>query len=960
VLFAALDSLCNFNHPETKQRTPVNFGALATEEFGSIYESLLELHPVVEREPTPHFAFRQLAGNERKTTGSYYTPTSLVTCLLDSALDPVLEDRIQNFKSLGFKSVDEAVLALNVCDPACGSGHFLIAAAQRIARRLAILRAGDEEPSPELLRHTLREVIGDCIHGVDVNPMSVELCKVALWLEAVEPGKTLNFLDHHIKCGNSLLGATPECIRDGIPDKAYEPITGDNKEAAKWMRQLNKEAREGQSHFDFTNANPWQRLGNLPAAMANLETLDDETPEGLQTKEKMYREIIEGSGYESARLLHDTWCAAFVWPKQSREYGSELTTEHLRKIEGNPHSVAPSLKTKIRDLGAQYEFFHWHIEFPAVFGSEGKGGFDVILGNPPWEKINFKEEEFFAQTHPHIANAANKSKRKLLLTKLQIDEPQVYAAYEDEREKHERASVYFRYSGLFPLTGVSRINLYSVFCELALRILTPLGHCGLVLASGIVTDDNNKALFSSLIENQRLIHAWDFENSSGLFPGIHRSYKFMLLCVGGTKIRNLAADFAFYLTAIDQLSDPQRHFTLSAADLDLLNPVSHTCPTFRNKKEAEITKRIHRKVPAWISVDKSLEWPGQPKTPFNMANDSNLFIQKSGFLNMESNGKQYLPLYEGKLIHQFNHRFANFGDMESDGLSRFSPSELEDPTLSIESRYWLDAEILQERFPGAWYFTYRMISRATDERSSIAAIIPERPCGHTLSILEHLTPHNALFLLGCVNSFAFDFTARQKIAGISFNHSIWHQLPMPSLQVVKGPCPWTRAEDFRAWLSSYCLELTYTAWDLEPFAQACGFSGPPFRWDEERRFRLRCEQDAAFFHLFLGSDEEWRRQPESLTEYFPTPRDAVDYIMGTFPIVKRKDEENFGIYRTKDTILNIYDALAESQRTGRPYVSPLNPPPGPPTNEHGHFIPMSQWDPNHWPSHIHPPKEKGL
>ena len=188
-------------------------------------------------EPTPHFGFRQVAGNERKSTGSYYTPTSLVTCLLDSALDPVLEDRIQSFKALGFKSVDEAVLALNVCDPACGSGHFLIAAAQRIARRLAILRSGDEEPSPELLRHTLREVIGNCIHGVDVNPMSVELCKVALWLEAVEPGKPLNFLDHHIKCGNSLLGTTPEAIQEGIPDAAYDPIADDTRDAAKWMRQ---------------------------------------------------------------------------------------------------------------------------------------------------------------------------------------------------------------------------------------------------------------------------------------------------------------------------------------------------------------------------------------------------------------------------------------------------------------------------------------------------------------------------------------------------------------------------------------------------------------------------------------------------------------------------------------------------------------------------------------------------
>ncbi len=158
-------------------------------------------------------------------------------------------------------------------------------------------------------------------------------------------------------------------------------------------------------------------------------------------------------------------------------------------------------------------------------------------------------------------------------------------------------------------------------------------------------------------------------------------------------------------------------------------------------------------------------------------------------------------------------------------------------------------------------------------------------------------------------------------------------------------------------LQSRTLELIYTAWDLETFARRYGYNGPPFCWDEERRFQLRCELDAAFFHLYLGSRDEWRRQPESLTKYFPTPRDAVAYIMDTFPIIKRKDEEKFSTYRTKDTILKIYDDLAESRRTGYPFISPLDPPPGPPTDEHGHIIPMSQWEPNHWPSHIHPPRD---
>jgi hypothetical protein len=169
---AALERLCYFNHPQSGQRMPVNFGALATEEFGSVYESLLELHPLIHTDPAPRFSFRQAAGNERKTSGSYYTPASLVDCLLDSALDPVLEERIHNYRALGYPDAASAVLTLKVCDPACGSGHFLIAAAQRLARRLATLRAGGEEPEPELLRHSLREVIGHCIHGVDINPMA--------------------------------------------------------------------------------------------------------------------------------------------------------------------------------------------------------------------------------------------------------------------------------------------------------------------------------------------------------------------------------------------------------------------------------------------------------------------------------------------------------------------------------------------------------------------------------------------------------------------------------------------------------------------------------------------------------------------------------------------------------------------------------------------------------------------
>ena len=164
------------------------------------------------------------------------------------------------------------------------------------------------------------------------------------------------------------------------------------------------------------------------------------------------------------------------------------------------------------------------------------------------------------------------------------------------------------------------------------------------------------------------------------------------------------------------------------------------------------------------------------------------------------------------------------------------------------------------------------------------------------------------------------------------------------------------------WIFHRALELSYSAWDLEPFAQESGYEGPPFICDEERRFLIRCELDATFFHLYLGhgewnkSDNETDEQLAELKKYFPTPHHAVEYIMDTFPIVKRRDEEVYGSFRTKATILEIYDALTESIRTGKPYQTRINPPPGPPCDMEGHFIPMEQWDSNNWPSHIHRPR----
>ena len=232
-LLTAVKSLSRVRDKSTNRWRRIDYRNLGAEELGAIYESLLELVP--DRDGPYTFVLRDAAGNDRKSTGSYYTPTSLIDCLLDSTLDPVLDDATKQAEIAATAAgtdvsaaIAEALLSVTVCDPACGSGHFLVAAARRIAKRVAAVREHNPEPTLESLRTALRDVITRCVYGVDVNPMAVELAKVSLWLEALDPGKPLSFLDAHVKHGNALIGATPKLIDEGIPDAAFKAVEGDD------------------------------------------------------------------------------------------------------------------------------------------------------------------------------------------------------------------------------------------------------------------------------------------------------------------------------------------------------------------------------------------------------------------------------------------------------------------------------------------------------------------------------------------------------------------------------------------------------------------------------------------------------------------------------------------------------------------------------------------------------------
>ncbi len=474
--------------PKGGPRRLVDFAHLGAEELGSIYESLLELVP--RHDPTTQaFSLEVLAGHDRKTSGSYYTPTELVELVLDTALDPVLDDA-EKTASTG-REAAAALLGLRVCDPAVGSGHFLVAAARRIATRLAAVRTGEVDPTPTAYSDALHDVVARCVYGVDVNPMAADLAKVSLWLTAMSPGRPLSFLDHHVKVGNALLGTTPALLHGGIPDAAYVALTGDDKSVAVAWRKRNAAERAGQGDlFDDAGIEvdtAALRKGTAEVAdrAAAATTVDD-----VAWAAQRYADLRADPDTTRARRVADAWCAAFLGPKTT---GAEAITH--RTLTALADGTAPErVAVAVDALATRHRLFHWHLEFPDVFplpddgqldGPYGwTGGFHAVLGNPPWERIKLQEQEFFAARDPAIANAKNAAARKKAIAALADAQPELLAEFSAARRDSEAESQFLRGSGRYPLCGVGDVNTYSVFAEHFRATLAPRGRSGIITPTG--------------------------------------------------------------------------------------------------------------------------------------------------------------------------------------------------------------------------------------------------------------------------------------------------------------------------------------------------------------------------------------------------------------------------------------------------------------------------------------------
>jgi len=363
-----------FRNEDTKSTIRINYAALNVEEFGSIYEGLLEFKPSISK-LVGKWEYNLIKGSERSSSGSHYTPDELVKPLIKHSLDYIIEDKLKGTDK------EKALLSIKVCDVACGSGHILLNAARRIAFELAIIREKAEQPSPGTLRIAMRDVIKSCIYGVDKNELAVELCKIALWLESHNPGEPLSFLDHRIRCGDSIVGlAHKEELERGIATEAFKELPGDNKAIAAELRKQNSVEVKNRNQVSLQfKENIEGNVIDFSGKISEISELPEHTPQEVKAKGDKYKEFKKNAALWRLKVLADIQVAQFFLPKTNKR----LFITDEKYFEYLNSGIMPQGEAVGAAMGSSAEnnFFHWFLEFPEIFG---KGGFDCILGNPPF------------------------------------------------------------------------------------------------------------------------------------------------------------------------------------------------------------------------------------------------------------------------------------------------------------------------------------------------------------------------------------------------------------------------------------------------------------------------------------------------------------------------------------------------------------------------------------------------
>ncbi len=959
--FSALNEFID----ERGQRVKINYSSLDVEEFGSVYEGILEMRLFVTPGTVPaNWQSGFVGGLDRKSTSSYYTRPDLVQNLIKTTLVPVIEKIVSS--NLAKEDKIKALLALKVCDAASGSGHIVLAMARTIAWYVCSLRTGEDNPASLDYREALREVIQKCIYAVDYNPDAVELCKVVLWIEGYCAGKPLSFLDHHIRCGNSVVGITDlNVLLDGIPKDAFSvsPVateetaelnTEKEKSNLKKIKQLNQEAIDeihgtaSLFHSEFNIEQIDEEQIGLANSVNEISALPENSLLEELTKQKRWEDLMASPRVECLRRACDIYTYAFYHQFTSEDlegyfdgnvfilpnvpytrtvYRALEEIKHLEERASSFNPLPEEFKSHIADISKHHGFFHWCVEFPEVF--VGNGGFDVMCGNPPWDKIKVEDKKWFEQQgRSDIVNAGTAAQRKRAIANLPETDPILFASYQEAQRNAEAMSRFVRLSGRFKYSATGDIDYYPLFAENCMSC----SKCawGLVLPTGIAISDNCKTFFSKLVDENRLISLYDFENREALFD-IHRMFKFCLLTAGSSQSTPRDVSAGFYLTRLDHLLDPSRIYKLKSDDFALLNPNTKTCPIFRTSKDALLTSKIYHKFGIILKEEPySNPWNIEFGSMFHMSNDSYLFkiyqqliaegAKLNGSVFTTSDGVEYVPLYEGKMIWQYNHHFGTWPtdtDIRPNAIPSPSPDEWADPNSCIYPWYWIPMENVESSFHKEdalgktiwewkhnWQLGIRKVSNATNERTCILSLMPRNVgVGESIHFVNpsQSALHSALFM-GMLNSLPFDYIVRQKMGGSNMSNYIIAQLPVLSPDEIHASGVEREIVERVSCLCWFNHDLD--GW-IDELRNDCPddykLPNEPLVWNEKQRAVLQAELDAIFAHLYGLTTEELR--------YILDPEDICGpgCINETFRVLKDNEIRQFGEYRTKRLVLEAWN-----------------------------------------------------
>lgn len=940
-----LDGLSRID--EDGNRKWVNYRDLSVQQLGSIYERLLEFELSLDEDNQIQVLPNIFA---RKTTGSFYTHEDLVQLIIDKTIGPLIEEKLIRFqesvKELGKKrrpkkekikeleryDPSASILDLKICDPAMGSGHFLVSLVDYLADKIleslaeseeAVTWADKENPYQSPLisriqdirsrilsqvneqgwtidedqlddRHIIRRMIlKRCVYGVDKNPMAVELAKVTLWLHTFTVGAPLSFLDHHLRCGDSLFGEFIFDVEEYLRERSSLLINNEvikARSAAQGMTKIQEmtdaeisEVKESALAFSEVEK-ATQRLDRFVAVVHAFHWLAFEKRE--------YRTAINYilDGFDLFNLA----------------VGEE-------KLSKTASPVVKEMWGKAEDLIREERFFHWEIGFPEVWDNwespQPAGGFDAVIGNPPWDRIKMQEVEWFAARKPEIALCERASDRKKKIQKLKKDNDPLWQDYLKASNRAEGTSAMARKGGQYPLLSVGDINIYSLFVERAHRLVSKTGLVGFLTPSGIASDKSASEFFKSISTSGRLAGLFDFENKKVFFPDIHASFKFCAYIAGGAERTFPETQMAFFLHATEEINDQERCFPMSPQDFNRVNPNTGTAPIFRTRRDAEITRRIYEKFPVLNHHEKGKVWPVKYLRMFDMTNDSDKFktreeLESKGFYPIEGNKlkkgeEECVPLYEGKMVQAYDHRAASVivNKMNLNRPAQPKATEIQEyknPSFFPSPQFLVNSKEIRGIKNINWFLAFKSITAPTNSRTMITSILPYSGIGNSMGIVfpESQQTEKGIQRDQCIyavqlilvnlNSFALDFILRQKVQGQNLNWYIVEQLPLIPVELFSTKFGKLSAREI---IHEEVLRLTYTAWDLKDFAKDMGYEGEPFVWDEEDRLHQKARLDALFFLLYELSEED------------------ADYILETFPIVKREDESRYGKFRTKELIL---------------------------------------------------------